>query len=1024
MSMNEFEKSRRVIIGIFVIFTISILNSFGFADGRLTRGEEWALFSVPIEADFYVSPDGNDSWSGTLPSPNNDKTDGPFATIERAKEAVRELKKEVYKMKEKPVETRYIGSSYPYGQGKDILVLIREGYYFLEEPLIFEAEDGGERCETNLPSGAFEFNLLKDYFVTYAAYPGETPIICGGKRIINWEKTDEGKWKVPVEEIEVNKLIANGKEQILARTPNEGYFTPAETPSKDTVFKFREGDLKKWSNMENNKIHFLLRWHEGINSILEIDEENNLVYLAKPEKGILEVPPRYYIENVEELLDAPGEWFFDKGTGILNYIPEKGIDDPNEAFIIVPLLNQLLEIRGKPNNPVRNLRFYNLTFLGTDGGSTTVSFEYAKNCEFVSSKITCVGGTALSIGKGCYQTRILNNTIDNAEGGGITIVGNPYPNWVDLIDETIVSYNYIANCGGLSLYACNTLNTTISHNEITNTRGRSALCVGGWSNIERTIDTGLRVEYNHIHHVLANADDSGAITTSGETSNSLIRGNLIHDVRPGFFNENVAFWFDNWSKGWIVEDNIYFNLEQAPMKLCAANIEPDNIYRDNFLIEAPEIEPEKIIEGKPSLEYYDIKIERAKASTEIKVSTGEPLKIKANVKNTGSTGVENVFLYINGKIADFKKIPSIGNNNCRSIEFDWTFFEPGIYSVAIGDLETDHPTPSENVEIVGEEIFFNYRNLNVEAAIEKSPIQDPFKPKLSKLIVPVGEEIVVSAEVENVRNFENSTDVILYIDGKEIDSKSITLSPKERKEISFTFKPEKEGIYKIGIGDMDPFVVEVYPYECINIAQSELYTYCSGTAKPASFIVDKENNHFEIVAAGTDFLHAEDSYASIYLNGIKGNFVATVKVVGYGENVNDWYRAGIFVRNDISKSYEVEPGSKGSVLMFTTPKVTQIQWDVYGDGCMHQMGNREGRLHEKDDPFPLWLRLERRDDTFVGFISYDGEHWIKPRYTSPVIGIEEVVDVGLAAGTIDQRPSLVIFEDFELKVEKKDWKEE
>ena len=40
-------------------------------------------------ADFYVAPDGNDGWSGRSPKANADRTDGPFATLERARDAIR-----------------------------------------------------------------------------------------------------------------------------------------------------------------------------------------------------------------------------------------------------------------------------------------------------------------------------------------------------------------------------------------------------------------------------------------------------------------------------------------------------------------------------------------------------------------------------------------------------------------------------------------------------------------------------------------------------------------------------------------------------------------------------------------------------------------------------------------------------------------------------------------------------------------------------------------------------------------------
>ncbi len=40
-------------------------------------------------ADFYISPAGNDGWSGTLAQPNASATDGPFGTLERARDAIR-----------------------------------------------------------------------------------------------------------------------------------------------------------------------------------------------------------------------------------------------------------------------------------------------------------------------------------------------------------------------------------------------------------------------------------------------------------------------------------------------------------------------------------------------------------------------------------------------------------------------------------------------------------------------------------------------------------------------------------------------------------------------------------------------------------------------------------------------------------------------------------------------------------------------------------------------------------------------
>jgi len=988
-------KWKRILVwkALIIFCVFGLIGTSVFADGKFLRNQKWKRFSYEeSKADYYVATNGNDSWSGTLPVPNELKNDGPFATIERAQKAVRLLKKRTYTKKEKVEDNRYVGSPYKYGEGKDILVLIRGGDYFLNKPLQFDSKDGGERCETALPSGAFEFHKLKDFFVTYAAYPNETAVISGGKKIISWQKKGR-KWKTSIRQKNVLKLIANGIEQKLARIPNEGYFTPADMPAKITEFQFRKGDLKEWRNLENSRIHLVLRWHKGVNSISKIDEQNNIVYLKMPENGLVHVPPRYYIENIEELLDAPGEWFFDKKKKQLSYITGKEIGDPNEAKIIAPVLNQLLIVKGEAEKPVRNLRFYGLMFNGSVSGGNAISFEYAKNCELVDSEVKNVGGIGVLVNRGCYQTKILNNKVINSESGGIAVRGNPHPEkWMDVVRETIVSYNYVSDCGGHSIGAHNSLFTTISHNEITNTRGRYAMNVGGWNNVEEALEGGYRVEFNHLHHVQNGADDSGAITSSGLTHDSIIRNNLIHDVYPGFFNDNVAYWFDNMSSGWKVEDNIYYNLQQGKMKLCACYL-ADNIYQNNFYIETPEVEPERIIDGKPEFEYSGLDIQHYRNSEKDNFSTGEHLIICANIKNIGSTGIGEVDLYVDKKIVATKKFPLIRNNRSKII-FEYQFSKPGKHSIAIGNL------PYLTVQVKGKSINHLFSEI-----------------KLSNTTVPVGAEVTASIDVKNISSEKIVTPVSLFLEKKMVERKSVTLEPEQTKEIDFTFVPEA-GINIVDINHLAHTELEVYPFHSVFIEKNDLDTYCSGTAEPCDFDINKADNSFQIIVHGTDFYHAEDSYGTIYLkNRIKGNFVATVKVSNFSDNVTEWFRTGIFVRNDITKSYETESGSNGSVLMFTTPKRYGMQWDEYGDGCMHKASSKN---YAKKISC-IWLKLERHGNRFSGFISYDGEKWEKYGETTQVPGLAEAVHVGLAAGANNQASSMVGFEDFRLDVEDEGW---
>ncbi|MCK5457872.1 MAG: right-handed parallel beta-helix repeat-containing protein, partial [Melioribacteraceae bacterium] len=489
----------------------------------------------------------------------------------------------------------------------------------------FTPKDGGERVETNLPSGAFEYHKLKDYFVTYAAYPGEHPIISGGKELLSWKK-DGKNWVADAENINVKKLILDGKGQTLARTPNSGYFTFPTASKNSTSFSFNPGEIKDWTNMEDNRIKMYLRWHYGINSISKVDETKNMAYLKKPQDGILVISPRYYIENVKALLDSPGEWFYDKHSQKVFLIPPKDIN-PNNVQAVVPILQTLVTIEGDQKRPVRNLRFYGLSFEATESDSCVISFKYANKCEVVESSISEVGGSGIDVGYGAFQTRILNNKIVRAVGGGIRVRGNSYPSdWSEIIRETTISYNYIAECGSNTIHASNSLYTTISHNEITNNLGRYPIYVGGWSNYEEAIDGGYTVEYNHVHHVQSLADDSGVITSGGYTYNSVIRGNLIHHVSKGEFNDNVALWFDNMPYGWKAEDNIYYALEQGEMKLCAANL-VDNLYQNNYKIETPKIAPVGIISGQPNFEFHKIKIGSIDAKSKTNFNTGDFAKV-------------------------------------------------------------------------------------------------------------------------------------------------------------------------------------------------------------------------------------------------------------------------------------------------------------------------------------------------------------------------------------------------------------
>ena len=65
--------------------------------------------------------------------------------------------------------------------------------------------------------------------ITYAAYQGETPILCGGKRITGWRPSTGSTWVAEIPEVREGRwyfrqLFVNGPRAQRARTVSRGQF--------------------------------------------------------------------------------------------------------------------------------------------------------------------------------------------------------------------------------------------------------------------------------------------------------------------------------------------------------------------------------------------------------------------------------------------------------------------------------------------------------------------------------------------------------------------------------------------------------------------------------------------------------------------------------------------------------------------------------------------------------------------------------------------------------------------------------
>jgi len=286
--------------------------------------------------------------------------------------------------------------------------------------------------------------------------------------------------------------------------------------------------------------------------------------------------------------------------------------------------------------------------------------------------------------------------------------------------------------------------------------------------------------------------------------------------------------------------------------------------------------------------------------------------------------------------------------------------------------------------------------------------------KLSEDRMLKGEKLKVSAMAKNLTTTPQKLDAALFVDNQKVESKDIELKDQESQEITFYLEPSI-GNHLIRIENSTEKSIIVSEAVALDLSKLEVHQYCSVKAKPYEIEADPKLNRFKITAGGSDFYHAEDSYAAAYLKGIKGDFVATVKINQFGNRTHEWFRSGLFVRNDISQSFDVQPGSKGSVLVFGTPGRAGIEYDEFANGCMHKASSQNLPENSKT---PTYLKIVRHGNSFSGFISLDGKNWIIERHTSDIPGIAEAVDLGLAAGGPDKQQYWVEFTDWKVEVAK------
>lgn len=503
------------------------------------------------DVEIHVSPNGADN--------NNGTRENPLKTLEGARKRVLKIK----------------------DPQKKIKVIFHDGEYRMTESVKFTKSDSG----------------YEDNPIVYMAAEGETPVFKGSV-LLDGTKftgiTDKSIYaRIPEKAADkvaqlnlkaqgitsltsipkpsnygsdikdYHQLYLDGISQTLSRWPNNGFAKVGKVVNAEGgVFAMNEPNAARWGTADAAMFAGFPAWDWAYDrtNITSVDESTRQITLNTARiygKKITNSAMRYFVYNLIEELDEPGEWYIDQNTSVLYYYPMYPIE--NSTLEMTVLEGSFVNM-----NDVSNIVFDGLEF--TQGMLDAYTISGCSNVKFTNCNYHDIGRSAIRSvndydgGKDNSYIEVSGCIVRNMGSSGVQLNGGDFATLKE--SGNLIKNNQFSRCGQIKRsYAGGVrlggVGTIVEHN-IFYDMPHQAIGVDGALH---------KVRYNEITDVCQESNDMGAIYTGRKAywRGIEISYNYVHDITPaeGMAGLLCGVYWDDSLSGELVHHNIFKNIPRA-----------------------------------------------------------------------------------------------------------------------------------------------------------------------------------------------------------------------------------------------------------------------------------------------------------------------------------------------------------------------------------------------------------------------------------------------------------------------------